>query len=272
MQETEAKPRFFSSRNGRLLAYEATPGTSPGVVFMGGFMSDMSGTKATSLETFCRKNGHAFLRFDYSGHGLSQGNFADGTISRWTEDTLAVIDACSQGPQVFVGSSMGAWIMILAALQRPEICVGLLGIASAPDFTQRLILPYLGDDQTAQLQNVGRVDLPNPYGDDSYIITRALIEDGQDHLIMGGDIPLNCPVRLVHGLQDADVPAQLSLDLAHRLTSQDVTLTLIKHGEHRLSDLASLSRIYLVLAELIRAAGSQTPQALAASSIDEGMS
>ncbi len=269
MQETEAKPNFFSSRDGRLLAYEATPGTSPGVIFMGGFMSDMSGTKATSLETFCRKNGHAFLRFDYSGHGLSQGNFSDGTISSWTEDSLAVIDACSQGPQIFVGSSMGAWIMILAALQRPDICAGLLGLASAPDFTQTLILPYLDEDQRSRLQTVGSVELPSDYGDSPYVITRDLIEDGRENLIMEGDIPLDCPVRLVHGLKDTDVPAQLSLDLARQLNSQDVTLTLIKHGDHRLSDLASLSRIYLVLAELIRSAGSQTPQALAASSIGD---
>ena len=267
MQDETLKPQFFSSRNGRLLAYEAAAGKSPGVVFMGGFMSDMTGSKAVGLENFCRKNGRAFLRFDYSGHGMSGGNFADGTISRWTEDALAVIDACTEGKQIFVGSSMGAWIMILAALQRPDICAGLLGIAAAPDFTETLIVPALDADQRATMAQVGKIEIPSDYGEDPYIITQDLIEDGRRNLIMGDDIPLDCPVRLVHGLRDAEVPPQSSLDLARQLASEDVTLTYIKHADHRLSDLASLSRIYLVLAELIRSSGASTPQALAAASI-----
>ncbi len=230
---------------GATIAYRRREGATPGIVFLGGFRSDMTGTKALFLEGFCRRLGRAYVRFDYFAHGRSSGDFADGTISRWRDDAVAVIDSLTEGPQILVGSSMGGWIMVLAALARPERVAALVGIAAAPDFTTDLLPHRLSEAQRRILHDQGRIVLASPYDAGGYLYTRGLIEDGDRNLVLRGDIPLTCPVRLLHGMADESVPWQQSLKLAERLTGADVTLTLVKDGDHRLSrdkDLARLAR------------------------------
>jgi pimeloyl-ACP methyl ester carboxylesterase len=224
------------------LAYCATAGAGPGIVFLGGFGSDMTGTKATALEEAAIRRGHAFLRLDYSGHGQSGGRFADGSIGEWFADALAVFDAMTQGPQIVVGSSMGGWIALLLARARPERVTALAGIAAAPDFTARLLSGELSEAQRHTLLADGVLYRPSDYGE-AMPITRKLVEDGANHLLLDGPIAFTGPVRLLHGQRDADVPWQLSLTIAERLDSDDVRVTLIKDGDHRLSrpqDLALL--------------------------------
>lgn len=220
-----------------------TPGISPGVMFSGGFKSDMTGTKALALEDFCREEGRAFTRFDYTGHGASSGDFEDGTIGTWIDDAIAVIDNVTEGPLSLVGSSMGGWIMVLAALARPERVRGLVGIAAGPDFTEDLMWAKGTEAQCAELMANGRWVRPSAYGGDPYVITRRLIEDGRDHLVLRGPIAIDCPVHLLHGQRDPDVPWETSLRLAECLRSDDVTLELIKAGDHRLSTPADIERI-----------------------------
>jgi pimeloyl-ACP methyl ester carboxylesterase len=203
----------------------------------------MTGTKALFLEGYCRRSGRGFVRFDYFGHGASSGDFAAGTISRWRDDTVAVIDSLTTGKQILVGSSMGGWVMLLAALARPERIAGLVGIAGAPDFTEELLWPRLTPAQRCEIERQGRVVLPSDYDPAGYLYTRALIEDGRRHLLLGGAIPLAVPIRLLHGLRDPSVPWRLSLCLAERLASDDVALTLIKDGDHRLSRPRDLVRL-----------------------------
>ena len=178
---------------GASIAYRKCSGRSPGVIFMGGFNSDMTGTKASALEAACREAGRAYVRFDYSGHGESSGEFADGTIGSWSEDAIAVLDAASEGPQVLVGSSMGGWIMLLAALARPQRVAGLVGIASAPDFTEELMWRRFDDDVRRRLEDTGVYHRPSEYGDDPYPITMKLIEDGRRHLLLERPIAIHCP-------------------------------------------------------------------------------
>jgi pimeloyl-ACP methyl ester carboxylesterase len=230
------------TRDGATIAFRRTPGRGPGVVFLGGYRSDMTGSKALALEAHCREAGRAFVRFDYQGHGASGGRFEDGTIGSWTEDALAVIDAATEGPQVLVGSSMGGWIMLLAALARPGRVAGLVGIAAAPDFTEDLVWDALGPEARGRMLADGRIEEPSAYGD-PYVYTRALVEDGRRRLLLRAPIPLACPVRLLHGMRDPDVPWETSLRLAGRLQAEDVRTTLVKDGDHRLSrpqDLALL--------------------------------
>jgi pimeloyl-ACP methyl ester carboxylesterase len=184
------------------------------------------------------------VRFDYSGHGSSGGPFGDGTIDRWTNDALAVIDRQTDGPLVLVGSSMGGWIGLLAALARPYRVAALVGIAAAPDFTEALMWQAMTFAERATLMRDGILDVPSEYGG-PYPITRALIEDGRTHLVLDAPIGIDCPVRLLHGQQDPDVPWEMSMRIAERLTSQDVQVLLVKDGDHRLSrprDLALLTR------------------------------
>lgn len=215
----------------------------PGVVFLGGFMSDMSGTKAVALEAWARRRGRAFLRFDYRGHGASSGRFEDGTIGEWAGDAVAVLDALTEGPQILVGSSMGGWIMLLAALARPQRVAALVGIAAAPDFTEDLIWARAAPEQRRAIEGVGYIDSPSAYSGNPYRITRRLIEEGRDHLLLARPIPLTCPVRLIHGLEDVDVPWQTSLRLAAALTSSDVEVTLVKGAAHRLSEPGDIARL-----------------------------
>jgi pimeloyl-ACP methyl ester carboxylesterase len=237
--------------DGATIAYRRLAGTAPGVIFIGGFRSDMNGAKALFLEEYCRGRGRAFVRFDHFGHGASSGDFALGTIGRWWDDAIAVIDSLTEGPQVVVGSSMGAWIMLLTALARPQRISALVGIGAAPDFTEDLLPARLGPEQRRQLERDGSVVLPSEFDPAGYLYTRALIEDGRRHLLLRGPIDIRAPVRLLHGLGDASVPWQTSLRIAERLTGSDVAVTLVKEGDHRLSTEADLARLARVLDALI---------------------
>ncbi|MDH3664773.1 MAG: alpha/beta hydrolase [Alphaproteobacteria bacterium] len=228
---------------GRRLAFVHRPGKTPGVLFCGGFKSDMTGTKALALEQFFVDEGRAFTRFDYTGHGASSGDFEDGTIGAWADDVVAIIDNVTEGPLILVGSSMGGWIMVLAALARPERVKGLVGIASGPDFTEDLIWARGSEAQQAELMAKGRWVEPSAYSDQPYVITRKLIEDGRKHLVLRAPIPFVGPVHLLHGQRDPDVPWQTSLRLAGALQSEDVTVELIKSGDHRLSKPHEIARI-----------------------------
>jgi pimeloyl-ACP methyl ester carboxylesterase len=242
---------FLELSDGRRIAYALSEGKSPGIVFLSGFKSDMTGTKAVALESFCRKRGQRFLRFDYTGHGQSSGDFKDGTIGQWTQDALDVLQRLTQGKVLLVGSSMGAWVMLLAALEIKERVAGLVGIASAPDFTERLIWQQFTDAQKKRLMEEGMLSIPSCNGQEPYPITRALIEDGRTHLLLDKSIPLAMPVRLIHGSKDEDVPWQMSAHLLERLKSKDVTLQLIKDGGHRLSEPEHLDIICRTVKELL---------------------
>jgi pimeloyl-ACP methyl ester carboxylesterase len=237
--------------DGAAIAYHRLDGTTPGIVFLGGLRSDMTGTKALFLEEYGRRHGRAYVRFDYFGHGASSGDFAQGTIGRWREDAIAVIDSLTEGPQILVGSSMGGWIMLLAALARPKRVAALVGIAAAPDFTTELLPNRLSPEQRRELDERGSVTLPSEYDPGGYVYTRALIEDGKTHLLLGAPIPLAMPARLLHGLADTSVPWQWSVRLAERLESRDVDVILVKDGDHRLSTEPDLARLAQTMDALI---------------------
>lgn len=240
-----AVPRILARDDGAAIAYHKTSGKSPGVVFLSGFMSDMTGGKALFVEDRCKARGQACLRFDYFGCGQSSGTFTDGTIGRWAEDTVAVLDHLTEGPQVLIGSSMGGWIMLLAALARPERVAGLIGIAPAPDFTEDILVGELTAEQKTTLERDGVVYVDSPYGPEPTPFTQALIEDGRRHLVLRRKMPLTCPIRLIHGMADPDVPWLTSLRLAQMVESADVEIQFVKAGDHRLSqphDLARLGR------------------------------
>lgn len=235
--------------NGIELAWARIEGRGPTVVFLPGFRSDMTGDKATSLAAFCASRGYGMLRFDYSGHGTSGGDFLDGCIGDWAADALAAIDALTTGKLVLVGSSMGGWIALLTAIARPDRLAGFVGIAPAPDFTARLLTQRFSAEQRAALERDGVVWVPSQYGDPTPF-TRKLVEDGARHLVLTGRIAIHCPVRLLHGQADPDVPWELSLRIAEQVTSPDVQVTLVKDGDHRLSrpeDLTLLRRIVATL-------------------------
>ena len=235
------------------LAWAQLRGRGPTVVFLPGFGSDMAGDKATTLAAWCAATGRAMLRLDYSGHGISGGAFSNGSIGRWAEDARCVIDRCVIDRQtdrklLLVGSSMGGWIALLLARARPELVAGIVGIAAAPDFTERMRTSLTPED-AATLARDGVLVRPSRYGD-PYRISRTLLEDGSRHLLLDGPIPLRCPVRLLHGQQDEDVPWELALTLAERLDSAEVQVTLVKDGDHRLSrpqDLILLRRTVAAL-------------------------
>ncbi|MBV8120988.1 MAG: alpha/beta hydrolase [Alphaproteobacteria bacterium] len=243
-------PEMLPCGDGEAIAYRRVSGAPPGIVFLAGLRSDMTGTKATYLDAYCRGRGRAYVRFDYFGHGASSGDFLDGTIGRWAEDAIAVLDELTEGPQLLVGSSMGGWIMLLAALARSERIKALVGIAAAPDATEDLLLPRLDAAQRHELLTSGSVTLPSEYDPAGYTYRLRLIEEGKHHLVMRAPIALDRPVRLLHGMRDASVPWQTSLRLAEQLTSRDVALTLVKDGDHRLSTEADLARLGATLDEL----------------------
>ena len=189
-----------------------------------------------------KKSGQSFVRFDYFGHGQSDGDFKDGTIGRWAEDVLAVIDELTSGPQILIGSSMGGWLMLLAALSRKDRVAGLIGIAAAPDFTKRLQWPKLTPEQQKLCMEQGFVQVPSNYEDD-YIFTRALFEDGDQNLLLEGPIDLDLPITLLHGQQDADVPVEISLEIARLVNSDDVVIELVKSADHRFSGPDELTRL-----------------------------
>lgn len=233
------------------LAYRQTPGQGPGVIFLTGFMSNMDGSKATYIEDYVTQRGNNFLRFDYRGHGSSSDEFANGTISDWVHDAITVIDELTEGPQILVGSSMGGWIMLRAALQRQDRIVGLLGLASAPDFTRIIHSHYMSEEQQSEMQKTGKIKVSCDYDDSPYIITQKLLDDGEQNCLLDSPIPLTMPVRLVHGMQDQDVPWQTSLTLCERLESEDIETLFIKQGDHRLSTEKDLKRITQTLGQLL---------------------
>ncbi|MDE1148985.1 MAG: alpha/beta fold hydrolase [Azospirillaceae bacterium] len=211
----------------------------------------MTGAKATTLEAYAQARGHAFVRFDYQGHGASSGDFRDGTIGTWAEDAIAVLDTVTEGPQILVGSSMGGWIMLLAARARLGRVHALVGIAPAPDFTERLMWARMDPEARAALVRDGEWRQPSLYDDAGYPITRTLIEDGRRHLLLDSPLELPVPVRLIHGQRDADVPWRTSLDLAATLSHDDVRVTLVKDGDHRLSRPQDLDLIAATVGALL---------------------
>ena len=243
--EPDRQASILTREDGATIAYHRRTGKRPGIVFLGGFMSDMTGTKAKTLDAFAAARGQAYLRFDYFAHGASSGDFAEATIGRWKEDAIAVFDQLTEGPQILVGSSLGGWLMLLLALARPERVAALVGIAAAPDATEDLMWARFPPKVRDEIMREGAARLPSEYSADGYLFTRKLIEEGRRHLVTRGAIPIACPVRLLHGMKDPDVPWQTSLALAERLQSRDVQVTLVKDGDHRLStesDLALLTR------------------------------
>ena len=242
--------QYLETATGRHVAYHKTEGQGPGVVFLGGLRSDMTGTKAVHLEAWARAQGRGFLRFDYSGHGQSSGRFEEGCIGDWAADAMAAIDALTTGPQVLVGSSMGGWISLLLAKRMPERLAGLVTIAAAPDFTQDGIWANWSEDQRRICMEEGQVALPSDYGD-PMIITRRMIEDGRDQLVLRHPLRLDVPVRLLQGTADADVPMAVALRLLDHLEGGDIRLELLKGADHRFSDAPCLATITRALAEVL---------------------
>jgi pimeloyl-ACP methyl ester carboxylesterase len=220
----------YLPRGRHRLAFRRRPGRGPTIVFLPGYMSDMEGGKATALDSWAEAQGRAMLRFDYAGCGLSEGEFEAQTLAGWRDDSLAMIDRL-EGPLVLVGSSMGGWLMLLCALARPERIAALVGIAAAPDFTDWGFTA----GQKESIRRDGRLEEPSPYGERPYVTTLGFWESGEALRLLGGDIAIDCPVRLLHGLDDPDVPWEVSLRLIDWLRSADARTTLIKGGDHRLS-------------------------------------
>lgn len=240
----------LTTAQGRTLAYVQTEGSGPGIVFLGGFKSDMTGTKAQFLEEWAKRQGRAFLRFDYSGHGQSSEDFVDGCIGDWAQDAIAAISALTTGPQILIGSSMGGWISLLVCKALPDRVAALIGIAAAPDFTEDSMWNGFNDAQRATLLADGQITLPTEYDDDPYIITRRLIDDGRNQLVLRDPLPLPFPVRLLQGSDDVDVPPAVALRLFDHAESPDMTLTLVKGADHRFSEPENLDLLARVLAEL----------------------
>ena len=233
----------FVSPQGRRLAYRyTTPSTGLTYVWLSGFKSDMTGTKVTVLEDWAKQTGHGFLAFDYSGHGVSDGAFEDGTISAWREDALAAIEGLTDGPLILVGSSMGGWMALLSALALKDRVAGMVLIAPAPDFTQKLMWPEFTAEQQTEIMDTGQTLRPSDYGD-PYPITRALIEDGAQWSLLDAPIALDMPIRILQGQQDPDVPWQHAFELVEAMASEDLVFTLIKDGDHRLSRDQDIARL-----------------------------
>lgn len=242
---------FLESPPGQKIAYRQTEGQSGhGFVWLSGFNSDMQGTKVLALEAWAKTEGHGFLAFDYSGHGQSSGAFKDGIISDWRDDTLAVIDALTHGPQILVGSSMGGWMALLAALARPERVAGLVLIAPAPDFTAKLMWPTLPEAARATILREGLWMQPSDYGE-AVPITHDLIRDGEANQVLDAPIPFSGPVRILQGMLDPDVPWTHAQRLVDTITTDDLVFTLIKDGDHRLSRDQDISRLINTCANLV---------------------
>jgi pimeloyl-ACP methyl ester carboxylesterase len=240
---------FLTTPQGRRIAYHMTQGRGPCVVFLGGFKSDMAGTKALHLQAWAEAEGRAFLRFDYSGHGRSAGVFLDGAIGDWFDDALAVVGMTS-GPVVLVGSSMGGWMALLLARVMSERVAGLVGIAAAPDFTEDSMWAAFSADQRETLLRDGQVVLPSAYSDAPYVITRRLVEDGRQHLVLHTSLALPFPVRLLQGTADVDVLPSVALRVLEHATGPDIRLTLVKGADHRFSTPQCLALIVAALGEV----------------------
>jgi pimeloyl-ACP methyl ester carboxylesterase len=254
----EQEPAFLwvgETEGRRRIAVRARAGVAPGLFWLAGFNSDMKGTKALALDAWAAEHDRACVRFDYSGHGESGGNFADGTIGRWLEESVAVFAEFCAGPQIVIGSSMGGWLALLLARELARrsgfgaSLAGLVLIAPAPDFTETLMWSGFSPEVRDEITTKGVWQRPSQYGD-PYPITRALIEEGRNHLLLGSAIEVGCPVRILQGAQDPDVPWQHAFALAHRLPSEDVVLTMIQDGDHRLSRPQDIARIIAAVKEI----------------------
>jgi pimeloyl-ACP methyl ester carboxylesterase len=256
----DPEPAFIEVGNDdgrRRIAVRARAGSGPGLIWLGGFNSDMRGIKALALDQWAAEHDRACVRFDYSGHGESGGAFIDGTIGRWLEESVAVFEQICRGPQVVIGSSMGGWMALLLAREIAKrggggaSLAGLVLIAPAPDFTEALMWNGFPPQVQEEIRTRGVWMRPSPYGDGApYPITRALIEEGRNHLLLGSAIEVGCPVRILQGAQDPDVPWQHAFALAHRLPAEDVVLTMIQDGDHRLSRPQDIARILAAVAEI----------------------
>lgn len=246
--------QYLTTPQGRRIAYHFTQGQGPCVVFLGGFKSDMTGTKAVYLQAWAEAEGRSFLRLDYSGHGASSGDFLDGAIGDWFEDALAVIEAVTEGPLVLVGSSMGGWISLLVAKAIPDRIAGLVGIAAAPDFTEDSMWASFSDAQRCDIMEKGQIGLPSDYADSPYIITRRLIEEGRNRLVLRAALPLDFPARFLQGADDVDVPPSVALRLLDHATGDDIRLTLVKGADHRFSSPACLALISDAIADVLKGA------------------
>jgi pimeloyl-ACP methyl ester carboxylesterase len=239
----------------RRIAVRCRSGAAPALLWLGGFNSNMKGIKAEALDRWAREHGRAMTRFDYSGHGESSGDFAAGTIGRWLEDSLAVCGAFCRGPQLVIGSSMGAWISLLLVreLVRRDTSlasvVGLVLIAPAVDFTQELLWDRFSPAEKREIEQAGRILRPSAYSEEPYVINRSLIEEGRQHLLLDGMIETGCAVRILQGVQDPDVPWQHAIELTARFAQDDVVLTLVKDGDHRLSRPEDIERLIAAVAE-----------------------
>ena len=241
---------YLDGPNGRKLAYVKTEGTGPCVVFLSGFMSDMEGTKAVHLEAWTKAQGRAFLRFDYSVHGVSGEKFVDGCIGDWAADACAVIKATVEGPVVLVGSSMGGWISCLVSKAMGDRIAGFVGIAAAPDFTEDGFWASFDDATREKLMAEGQISLPSDYAD-SYIITKRLIEDGRDQLVLRSPLPMPWPVRLMQGTEDASVTRETALKLLDHIDGPDVRLSLVKGADHRFSEPECLKMIEEAVLDIV---------------------
>jgi len=247
-QENIAPISYHNLEQGGKRAYQAihqehANEQNPGIVFLAGHGSDMEGSKAIALEEMANRQKIPFLRFDYFGHGRSDGRFLDGNLSRWLADCTAMLDALTKGPQILVGSSLGGWLMVLTALQRKSRVAGMVGIAAAPDFTKTLIWDELTLTQQDQMKKDGQIALPNPYADEDVIYPYHLVEDGQMHLLLDDEIDLDIPVILHQGMQDSEVPWQTATQLAEKLTSTDVQVILDKQAGHRYSEASQIDAL-----------------------------
>jgi pimeloyl-ACP methyl ester carboxylesterase len=241
----------------RAIAVRVQSGASPGLFWLSGYKSDMKGTKAEALAQWAEREGRGIVRFDYSGHGESEGAFTDGTIGRWLADSLAVFDACCRGPQILIGSSMGGWLALLLVRElkrRGQAAaapvIGMVLIAPAVDFTEELMWRRFTPAIKRELEETGVWKRPSEYSPEPYLVTRQLIEEGRKHLLLGGLIETGCAVRILQGVEDPDVPWQHAVELVSRLASDDVVLTLVKDGDHRLSRPDDIERMIRAVAEL----------------------
>jgi pimeloyl-ACP methyl ester carboxylesterase len=238
----------------RSIAVRVRDGNKPGLFWLGGFKSDMKGTKAEALDTWAAKSGRACVRFDYSGHGESEGEFTDGTIGRWLEESLAIYAHFAEGPQIVIGSSMGGWLALLLARELAQRksgapIAGMVLIAPAVDFTDELMWKHFSEATKREIEQKGSWLRPSAYGEEPYPITRGLIEEGRKHLLLGGLIETRCPVHILQGVQDPDVPWRHAVELVSRFSRDDVVLTLIKDGDHRLSRPEDIDRLITAVKE-----------------------
>ncbi|MEO6582082.1 MAG: alpha/beta hydrolase [Sphingomicrobium sp.] len=241
---------FLDHGDGIRLAYRLRPGSAPTLLFLPGYASDMDGAKAMALDALAGRLGAAMLRFDYSGTGTSDGDFEDGTLAGWLGESLAAVDRLTEGPLIVIGSSMGAWIALHLAIQRPERVKGLVGIAAAPDFTEW----GFSDEQKDVLSRDGRLERPNAFGGTPQLTTLAFWQSGQSLRLLDAPIAIDCPVRLVHGDADGDVPITVATRLMQQLRSADVQLNVLKGGGHRLSEPGEISAIVRTVAALVEPA------------------